>query len=403
MMPEHKPDKVAEAWSLIEKCITPSGILASAQKKDNYKRIWSRDAMITGITGVLCNNNKVMDGLKNSILTLKKYQSDTGQIPSNVGLEKNTHISYGSLAGRVDATTWWIIGSCIYSIKTSDKKFSADNRASVTNALKLLKAWEFNGRGLMFVPPGGNWADEYVSYGYTLYDQLLRLWALRLVAEVYADKVAGKKATELKKIIQNNYISGNITKDKYHQTGYSKSEAKKKPYLISSFSPLGYDDRWDMPANALALMLGVNTNPLALEKYLKSLARKNGHWMLPVFYPVIQKESSEWIALRNNHTFQFKNEPYHFMNGGSWPVFLGMLALGLSMNEIKNPAKKMMNALSSLLEKENPLFCFHEYWSTYQLEAGGATQLCFTASGYILLNEAVNLKNRNIFQKYFLW
>lgn len=42
----------------------------------------------------------------------------------------------------------------------------------------LLGAWEFNNRGLLYIPPTGDWADEYMQSGYLLYDQLLYLQAL---------------------------------------------------------------------------------------------------------------------------------------------------------------------------------------------------------------------------------
>ena len=48
--------------------------------------------------------------------------------------------------------------------------------------LFLLGAWEFNNRGLLYVPETGDWADEYIHNGYVLYDQLLYLQALRTMA-----------------------------------------------------------------------------------------------------------------------------------------------------------------------------------------------------------------------------
>ena len=38
----------------------------------------------------------------------------------------------------------------------------------VQRGLELLKAWEFNARGLIYMPLGGDWADEFVYHGYVL-------------------------------------------------------------------------------------------------------------------------------------------------------------------------------------------------------------------------------------------
>ena len=47
-----------------------------------------------------------------------------------------------------------------------------------------MDAWEFNGKQLMYVPQGADWADEYLQHGYILFDQLLRIWALELAGKI---------------------------------------------------------------------------------------------------------------------------------------------------------------------------------------------------------------------------
>jgi len=41
---------------------------------------------------------------------------------------------------------------------------------AIEKVVFLLGAWEFNNRGLLYVPATGDWADEYVHNGYILYD-----------------------------------------------------------------------------------------------------------------------------------------------------------------------------------------------------------------------------------------
>ncbi|MBK7466490.1 MAG: hypothetical protein IPJ43_06555 [Saprospiraceae bacterium] len=52
-------------------------------------------------------------------------------------------------------------------------------KPAIYKCLNVLEIWEYNSRGLIYTPLGGNWADEYPTSGYTLYDNVLRYWALR--------------------------------------------------------------------------------------------------------------------------------------------------------------------------------------------------------------------------------
>ncbi|MEG2510496.1 MAG: amylo-alpha-1,6-glucosidase, partial [Chryseobacterium sp.] len=144
-----------EALNVIEKAISDQGILASSEKKDNYARVWSRDSMMTGIAGILIKNQIIVDALKKSIQTLVDHQANNGQIPSNVFGNK---ASYGTLVGRTDATIWWVIGACEYILYTKDKDLKENLKYKIDKALSCLKTWEFNQRGLLYSPLGGNWA-----------------------------------------------------------------------------------------------------------------------------------------------------------------------------------------------------------------------------------------------------
>jgi len=373
-----------KAWQVLYNCTTPHGILASPQEHDNYQRVWARDSIIAGIAGVIGKDETVVNGLVQSIITLKSSQAANGQIPSNVGLGASKTVSFGSLAGRVDATTWYIIGACIAIIHTQNDEFKKEWKTSIYNALQLLTAWEYNQRGLLYTPLGGNWADEYISEGYNLYDQCLRLWALRLVAHLYNDDSIGEQSLLLTKLIKINYYKNSTTEPNlYHQVAFEKAEPK--PYFWFQFGPQGYDTRWDMAANALVLLLDLHPEPDAINKYLEDLAASRNNWMLPAFHPIIEEQDYEWQLLIRNYNYSFKNKPHHFHNGGVWPVFMGLLGLGLVRNNNKHTAQSMLSALVQALEFEEEPFSFHEYWSGDHLIAGGVSPLAYTASGTIFL------------------
>jgi len=381
-----------EALKVIENAISDRGILASAENRDNYARVWSRDSMMTGITGILIENKMIVEGLKKSIQTLADYQADNGQIPSNVHGKK---ASYGTLVGRTDATIWWIIGTCEYIAYSKDENLKDDLKNQIYLAFSCLKSWEFNQRGLLYSPLGGNWADEYVTSGYVLYDNVLRYWALKNAAEVYEDEQLKSLAETTKKLIEANFRKNNADGEKYHKTAYLK--ANVKPYFWASLNANGYDERFDLAGNALAVLLGFDLNLENFSQFLEQVSREFNHWMLPVFYPIIFPEDADWQLLENNYSYDFKNNPYQFHNGGSWPIYLGWLCLGLKKRGYTEIPAKILKQYEGLLVEKG--VGFKEYYSTDQLIPSGTDQLCFSASGYLLMTvewHGENLINKNI-------
>ncbi|MBE4948200.1 MULTISPECIES: glycoside hydrolase 100 family protein [Chryseobacterium] len=367
-----------EAIDIIRKAITEEGILASAQQRDNYARVWARDSMMTGYVGILINDEDILAGLEKSILTLAKHQADNGQIPSNVA---NGKASYGTHVGRTDATTWWIAVTCEYLKIYQKEELKQQLEGKIFKALSCLKTWEYNQRGLLYSPLGGNWADEYVTSGYTLYDNVLRYWAVKNAAELYQNKELENQATTIKTLIQDNFYKTESNAAKYHETAYSKTESK--PYLWASLNANGYDTRFDMAGNALAILLDFDLDFEAFTGFLEELYTEFGHWMLPVFYPIIYPGDYDWKLLENNYSYSFKNEPHHFHNGGSWPIFLGWLCLGLKRKGMNEIPEKILSQYEQLLQEK--AFHFREYYSTDKLLPLGTEQLCFSASGYLMM------------------
>ncbi|WBV58061.1 hypothetical protein PFY10_06355 [Chryseobacterium daecheongense] len=368
-----------EAIEIIRKAITKEGILASAQQKDNYARVWSRDSMMAGYAGILIHDEQIISGLKRSILTLAEHQAENGQIPSNV---VNGKASYGTHVGRTDATAWWIVTTCEYLKTTSDDALKSSLKEKIYQALSCLKTWEYNQRGLVYSPLGGNWADEYVTSGYTLYDNVLRYWALKNTSEVYNDPELKAVSENTKNLIQQNFYKNDSNVTRYHETAYAKASAK--PYFWASLNANGYDERFDLAGNALALLLDFEMDIQAFSEFLKGIRDEFKHWMLPVFYPVIFPGDDDWRLLENNYSYSFKNQPYHFHNGGSWPIFLGWLCQGLKKKGIREIPEKIMTEYETLMHEKGEHF--REYYSTDKLLPLGTGQLCFSASGYLFMS-----------------
>lgn len=377
-----------KAIEIIENAVIAEGILASTENIDNYKSVWSRDAAMAGIIGLLYANPVIIEGAKSTILTLAKHQSKTGQIPSNVKFDNQKEkVSYGSLAGRVDATTWWIIVTTIYLKITNDKLLKEQLKHNIQAAIQCLKSWEYNNRNLLYVPLGGNWADEYVSSGYTLYDNVLYYWATKLAGNIYENTDWKTQSEQTKNMLVANFNFTENYEVCYHPQAMKKANDTR--YMFSSLLPNGYDMRFDLAGNALALLLGLNTNSHNLSKYFSLLSKEFKSTLFPVFYPIIVPEDDDWKLLSENYSYHFKNNPHHFHNGGSWMIFLGWLCAAMFINEDENYFSALTSQLltdveEKLLSLDNKdQFC--EYFDTKNFLPCGTRNLCFSATGYLLM------------------
>ena len=387
------------AVDLLQRLTTTQGILASTLEADNYKRVWARDSIICGIAGLLANDDAIVNGLKQSLLTLAKYQADTGAIPSNVlETESAADVSHGSLVGRVDANTWFVIGACLYTLNTRDDDFWQTLRPKVESCRRYLKALELNGKGWLYTPLSGNWADEYPVQGYTLYDNMLRLWGESLFL-----KITNGNSDVLKQLMAKTRFnfwpkSSSIQGQPYHIKGYE--EAASVSHFCSQILPGHYDMRFDASANAFALLqFKLSSNEKEqLQKYVHDIGIQLSQTLVPAFWPVITKNDWQWQLLQQNYSFDFKNQPHYFHNGGVWPVWMGWFCLGLAANEMHDMVAKITEAMLVFTQKEG--WDFQEYINTENFELNGKKQMGFTASGIVFMYHA--MEDSSFIKKLYL-
>ncbi|GLB48513.1 glycoside hydrolase 100 family protein [Neptunitalea lumnitzerae] len=376
-----------EAIDLLKKASTPNGFLASVQNTGNYQRVWARDGVICGLAALASHDEDLIITFKNTLDTLAAHQHVIGTIPSNV-LVTNTgsDVSYGGLAGRVDAVTWFIIGVCNYAILKDDTAFFLKHKKAIEKCFTLLDAWEFNNKHLVYVPLSGNWADEYVTNGYVLYDQLLRIWALKGYYYFENDKSTKQKIEAITEQVEANFFP-NSRKDKFHEKAYDKVSIGE--YLPCSFSPSGYKTFFDSFAHSLLIMLDIGDEALqnAVLAYADNLKKESALNLLPAFWPPIFDGDEHWGLLKDNCKYEFRNYPYEFHNGGSWPMVNGFYALALMK---KNKPEKAMNILEHI-NAANALegFSFYENFNSKTGAPNGVAYCAWSAAATILAHEAL--------------
>lgn len=337
-----------QAIELLRQVSTPHGFLATPTDRHNYRRIWARDSVITGLAALTTDDPQLIETFKQSLLTLAKHQGSAGQIPSNVAVETK-QVSYGGSAGRVDATLWFIIGIDRYVQHTQDQATAQALQPAVDRAKNVLLAWEYNQGGLLYVPDTGDWADEYTRGGYVLYDQLL-------YTQIKPDCT---------KLIKERYWNDH--------------------FWTSMISPFGKSSQFDTFANVLANLFGVSSpdQAAAVDGYIAEHCAAQTHYLLPAFDPVIQPTDPAWPQLQNAYQFEFKNKPYHYHNGGLWPMLSGWYVLDLVQRKQLVTAKLYLDGLHQATAAGFP-----EYLDAQQFQPSGTPQLAWTAAAVLLADHA---------------
>lgn len=396
-----------KAKSVLMGASSVQGIQASLEKKDNYNRVWARDSAVSGLAIITNRLESLYPALRSSLIVLKKAAASNGQIPSNVSLNGNGEIngvSFGEPVGRTDAGFWWVVAAVSYLKQVDDEVFKAEVEQQCHAVFALANTWEFNGRGLMYVPMSSNWADEYVTHGYVLYDQVLRYWALAVAGEYFEQSDWQQKAQKVKVSIKQHYLlETSLENSLYTQAQQEDLQGfDLRTSFIASFSPGDRVEKFDAWSIALLLLLDIpsaQTNSKLNDALLMVFNESKGRG-IPAFWPIINPNDALYQSLQLNHSYLFKNEAGHFHNGGIWPVVNGFLIAGLTVAGQHETAALLMDTLYAQLASFNAQNSFTEYWDFYQGKPGGVKNLCFSAAGYLIAEEAIT--NQQQFGQYIL-
>lgn len=397
--PEGLATAYNEAIALLRACATPNGFVASPSKSRNYRRIWSRDGAIIALAALVSGDSELTDTARRTFLTLAAHQGPHGEIPSNVDPNAG-RISYGGTTGRVDADLWFIIGCGEYWRATGDDAFLEGLLPVLEQVRFLLGAWEFNNRGLLYVPLTGDWADEYLHNGYVLYDQVLYLQALRTLAQIHStvhgsrDHALEEKASRLRHLIRANYWfdSDGVPADAYHEVLYQKGRQAASHcadrHWLPSFSPSGYGYRFDAFANVLVSLFGVadDEQRSKVDAFIVEKAINPELPLLPAFHPVIEPVDADWEHLQMMFSYTFKNRPYEFQNGGLWPMLTGFYVADLALRQQEDQANDHLRALHSAnaLVMDGEAWSFPEYVHGRTLQPGGTRLQGWSAAAAII-------------------
>jgi hypothetical protein len=365
-----------DATALLRELATPHGIRASRRNVANYAAIFARDAIMAGLAGLATGDDVVTAALCRTLEHLRLLQGPQGQIASNFSFGERgaPSVSFGTLAPRFDSATWYLVGVaavCQHGVARFD-----DYRESVTRVIALLDGIEYNGRHLLYVPAGGNWADEYPFDGYILYDQVLRAWGLRLLAQLSGHAAWADKAQAI----------GDAITMRYWPDGDWRYGGPRR-FPVAAISPVRTDEHIDLAACALLALSDVA--PARTASVLDAIRDRYlaAGTLPPAFSPVIDEGDGDWEPLARYHLHGFRNRPHEYHNGGIWPVWLGWLALAFARHGRPADVVRLHDLTVAHLAR-CAHFDFEEYFHGRSGEALGTSGMAYTATGFVFLELA---------------
>lgn len=387
-----------KALEVLAECLCCDGFLASSCERDNYRRVWARDGAVAGLAALLTGDGGLIRGFRCTLQTLARHQGPHGEIPANVEAA-TSDVNFGGTTGRVDADLWFIIACGQYWRATGDDDFLISVLTPLERVRFLLGAWEFNNRGLLYVPFAGDWADEFVQHGYVLYDQLLYLQAQRELCAIHRhlhgqpDQALEQRVVSLRNVIRSNFwidSEESQPQEVYHdvlfERGRSAAAVRPGAYWMPFFSPVGYGYRFDTLANVLVSLLGVADDGQR-EKVDRFIAETlTPPMLLPAFHPVITPDDREWVELEVAFSYSFKNRPHEYQNGGLWPMITGFYAADLAQRGKRELAERYLEGIhqANQLEMDGQAWGFPEYVHGVNHTPGGTRHLCWSAAAAVI-------------------
>lgn len=402
-----------KALDVLRRCVSPLGFKASALA-GGYPQVWSRDAPITSLGALLTGDAELTACARASLETLGGKQTDLGMIHLNVDTRTGTVTTEN--AGAVDANLWFIVGHFCYLTATGDEAFTRAQWTKLTQALLWLHYQDMNDCGLLEVPEAGDWADLYSVRYNVLYDNVLYVAALRMMARMAewlaeaspqyrerADDVAqklnlllwldrpwdgrafGEQLERLKALRLEWFLL-------YQNT----ATLTEKPYYLPWVGFREFGNAFDGFGNALAILTGV-ADETKSERILNHAHASGADHPYPfkAFSPPIYPGERDWREYFRSRNL---NLPHQYHNGGIWPFLGGFYVAALVKSGRQAQAVMQLELLARAVQQG-----LHDEWEFNEWHHGvtgrpmGHPLQAWSAGLYIYAYQAVQKKETAFF------
>ena len=344
-----------KAIDAIRRNITPKGFSACSLDDNyvygtdvNYRSVWARDGALTTIWTLDLEDDDIREAQRNTLHTLLRHQSPTGQIPANVSIDtdKPEYMGIGGIAS-IDSIMWVIIAAYRLGDQLGDWSIVDRYASQLQRAMDWLGAHDSNNCGLLEIPEASDWADLFGFSYHVLYDEVLWHRTIECYAGImrhfgdetrasdyqgHADFVRKRFIKEFWPSTKSGNGNGNGNVDEKANSGddpstgptftdaqYSLGDAR---YLVAQVSPFSFSWRCDVYGNLLAYLTNLIDKNKAMMtfRFLWGVG-VNEPGLVKNLYPPVQAGDPEW---RDYYTVNLRNLPNQYHNGGVWPFIGGM-------------------------------------------------------------------------------
>lgn len=348
----------------LKKCITPVGFAACSLEDnevtgtdENYRSVWARDGAITVICSMDLEDADLRKCQEATLRTLLDHLTPNGQIPSNVRID-SMEPDYSGVGGicSIDSGLWVIIAAYHFVNKTGNLDFYYEYEGQLQQAMNWLSAHDSNNDALLEVPEAGDWTDLFGRSYNVLYDEVL--WFRANVCYGRLLELAGQHDRAADYLRWSQMIRGKILHTFWPSTNVQDNEVTMTfadrqtsigdaHYLLAEISPFSFNWRCDVYANVLAFL----TNLLDADRARKAFRFMAGvgvNQPYPVanLYPAVQAGDPDW---KPYYTVNLLNLPYHYHNGGIWPLCGGMWVRFVHRLGMRDVASRELVRLTELV------------------------------------------------------
>ncbi|MBE2212878.1 MAG: HAD hydrolase family protein [Opitutaceae bacterium] len=330
----------ARALDALRRNITPLGFSACSLKDNsvtgtdaNYRSVWARDGSITILNTLDLEDTDVRTTARNTLDTLLRAISPTGQIPANVRLDdqRPDYAGVGNICS-IDSGLWVIIAFYNYYQRTHDTGFLHEHIDHLQRAMNWLSAHDSNNDGLLEIPEAGDWTDLFGRSYNVLYDEVLWFRAnvcFGRLLEFVGDFTRAADYLRWSQTIRSRVLDtfwpttrasdNDLRPNRFADRQFSLGDTS---YLIAEVTPFSFNWRCDVFGNVLASLMYLLDPERARQAFhFMWGVGVNQPWPVANLYPVVQAGDPDWRAY---YTVNLLNLPHHYHNGGIWPFVGGM-------------------------------------------------------------------------------
>jgi len=341
------------AIEVMRKHMTRLGMTASAECYE--PALYTRDVMITSWGALLAGETTFHDAVRQSLETLKHYQSEVGQVPAVVWMREPEPVAE---YGDEDSNLWYIVTHWYLWRVLKDTAWLGEHIEALEKALFWLRCQDHDEDGLIETREGGNWADIFVQRYNVLSDNAL--WAMAQLGMSEMLQAVGRDGSRLAEMARDTRekiqlmfwvdAESPAPEDAFSPPAVPDIYRKKwryrhvlgalrgKGYYLPFLTFLDFADYFDSLGNFLAILAGVPGERVSHGEritdhilHFVDAVGVNRPYPVRCIYPPIFPGDKWWREqLRQGEAHREKaNMPWQYHNGAIWPWIGGFYVAAL--------------------------------------------------------------------------